>query len=1202
MKRKFIALTLCMALVMSIAVPSTLAMGIASDSSDYDMAVEANAPEDAVLPDATPVVDNAESTPDAIEQPADEAATAQPDASATPEVSEPTPEAPAASAEPTPEVAAPVEPDASATPAADAEQPKEPTNTAVPAASEEPAATVELSSEQVTATYNALMAASTLEEMENILAPLSDDALNFLVSALTAEQIEQVNSKAAAFAAPESTPAPEESAQPDDSPIVYPTKNFTNAAPFLPPVEGTVPNAEDDRLLLDPVKPDNGVETSKTVSGPDENGQYTLTLEAWATGEKTIFDQETQVPTDIVLVLDQSGSMTDPFNSFTYEPYLNKTPSQLYQKQGSLYVKRRDGSYAPVTVKRETIPLDTYVSFSGKSNSTYHSNSGNFYHECSDGNYGLVTVDYSIFDGYTYSCRNCNWSKTSSGYFDTPVFSNSFYKKGTASGYTFSYKDLDGKTVTASVQRTEPAPKWDFYVSKSVSSKSRIKALKDAVTIFSNSVAEKAKGPDGQPNTADDVNHRIAMIGFASGNSNKKSNYKNSELFVGQDQYNYNTLNLTDSTNGNNHEKFKSAFQNMNETAGQQNVLLSVGALDADGATNTHYGMEMAKAVLEENPVQSGEKRNRVVIVFTDGAPTSHSGFKLNVADSAIDYANQIKNMGKTPDGKGGTTVYSVGIFNGADATSAGKRPSYDLSSDDFSKNETIGTDACNWFMQQLSSNNGMVQDPSYYLSAADSNALNNIFETISDNIESGGSSVQLGKETVMKDVISDYFQLPQETTAQDIKVYTADCIGENTFKQKVPFNNAKVAISQDGRTVSVTNFDYSANWVGTVTENDTTSYRGQKLIIEIPITVRDGFLGGNGVPTNKAASGIYSDSSAAKAIENFEIPSTDVEIPKLTVTAQDKNIYLNGKPTDAQLLEGATAKCGTETLDFRKPNYGLEPWQHAFVNVSKPTTSKNCTGKTDGTYTVDVTVTPKTPGTATEKTGTANGNIHVFKPEIEYNDSTISYGATADYKMQNIPKNNVVWKNGETVAPPDDMIGTEPVLDYTYNPAEAAFKQDTDVRVTVKIGDEDVTDYVTFINNSETHTAGSDHHFTVYVEAYTLTIQKTANAPGVFKFHVENKENNAVDMDVVIEVTADTVNKPQRVTINGLPQGTYTVTEDTNWSWNFTATTGSSQTVVLTGNTRTGTAEFVNTLNDKWLNDSVCVKNFSGMTIPEKK
>ncbi len=475
-------------------------------------------------------------------------------------------------------------------------------------------------------------------------------------------------------------------------------------------------------------------------------------------------------------------------------------------------------------------------------------------------------------------------------------------------------------------------------------------------------------------------------------------------------------------------------------------------------------------------------------------------------------------------------------------------------------------------------------------MSAGDSDALNKIFETISSNIENGGSSITLDKETVMKDVISDYFQLPKGASPANIKAYTATYTGKNEFAPKEPLEDAKISISKDGKTVSVTNFDYSKNWVGTVDNNGQTEYRGKKLVVEIPIVVRDGFLGGNGVPTNRSDSGIYTKD---KVIENFDVPTANVPIPDITVTATDKNIYLTQVPTSEQLLEGTTVQCGSAHIDFANPNnYGLEQWQNAFVSIGQPSATTPCDGKDDSTYAVNFTVSPKTAGSVTKKDGFATGKINVFKPVIEYKDSTINLGETADYEIQNMPKDNVVWKHNDKLDNTVIMIGTAPQLAFTYTPQEGAFTQDTDVRVTVSIGSENVTNHVTFINNSATHAGAKDHQFTVYVKSYTLTIHKKATAAGVFKFHVASAENK-VDMNVIIEVKIP--NQAESVTIKGLPQGTYTVTEDTNWSWNFIVN-NKSQTVNLAGETRTGSVDFVNTLHNKWLNDSVCVKNIPGM------
>ena len=83
--------------------------------------------------------------------------------------------------------------------------------------------------------------------------------------------------------------------------------------------------------------------------------------------------------------------------------------------------------------------------------------------------------------------------------------------------------------------------------------------------------------------------------------------------------------------------------------------------------------------------------------------------------------------------------MYSIGIFDGADSTSAEIKTALRL-------REQTG------LYKNLSSNNGVVQTPSYYLSAGDSEALNNIFQQISEQIEEGGSSTTLNEEAIIKE------------------------------------------------------------------------------------------------------------------------------------------------------------------------------------------------------------------------------------------------------------------------------------------------------------------------------------------------------------------------------------------------------------------------------------------------------------------
>ena len=113
-------------------------------------------------------------------------------------------------------------------------------------------------------------------------------------------------------------------------------------------VPGTRAYAESD--------PDNGMKISKTATA-NKDGSYTITLEAFATGSKTTTVQEKDIPTDIILVLDQSGSMADDIGQVQYTAYTgNNTQNKSnYEKRhnggsANLWHKLPDGSFVSVSV------------------------------------------------------------------------------------------------------------------------------------------------------------------------------------------------------------------------------------------------------------------------------------------------------------------------------------------------------------------------------------------------------------------------------------------------------------------------------------------------------------------------------------------------------------------------------------------------------------------------------------------------------------------------------------------------------------------------------------------------------------------------------------------------------------------------------------------------------------------------------------
>ena len=962
-------------------------------------------------------------------------------------------------------------------------------------------------------------------------------------------------------------------------------------------------------------EPDSGMKISKTATA-NNDGSYTITLEAFATGSKVITEQKTDIPTDIVLVIDQSGSMKDPIGGYTYTAYRkgsgwnsrnyhNEEYYPLRHNGGSenLWHKLNNNEYIAVSVEQKMV----YTAISGWSNRKYHDNQNSLYCLVS-GEYKSVTVkrEGHLFsaDEYWYTVDGQQILYTT-GDDSIPNFGQYAPLYQSVKEYIYSYTLNGATTVIEESFGDGSSPDTQFYRRDYSSSAgdTRLNALKNAATTFANAVAAKAAGEDGDINApADNVNHRIAVVGFASGQryNGTNYNYNNTEVFVGSNQYRYGTA-----AQG----QYGNAFQNMNTSTGVGNVSASIEALSADGGTLTNLGLEMGNGIFGANPIAEGEKRNRVVIVFSDGVP-GWSGYDSDTANSAITQAGTAKNTY-------GATVYTIGIFPGADATSAGNQ----------NGNET---EKANWFMQRVSSNTQYPQSPSYYLSAADAGTLNSIFQQISNQIETGGAETTLGSETVVKDIISPYFTLPAGTTASGIRIDTYACTGKdgNTYTWSGTSGGPGGATATvDGDQVSVTGFDFSENWCGTETDaQGNSTVRGNKLVISFEVSPKSGFLGGNEVITN-ASAGIYENGSAQTPVMTFEQPKVNVPIQDVTVTATDKNVYLKGEVTADQLKDGSEISVGDVKLDLSKATdtdkpYGLDPWQTEYVDIT--VTVKDKDGNVisdklenlaeDTTYTVEVTVAPKTVGTstpangdaATAKTGVNNpaANIYVFKPELTFRDSTAYYGETVPAN-NNYSGNKVgseTWRHGDTASTDAGvtMLGAKPTLDISYTPDESKLKdgkytkQDVPVAATVKIGTENVNEHTTFVHQDCTTACGWETPATPGAPAFLIHIQTcTLNI---------TKQGGAADESYVFDVFKDGV-KYSEVTVWGngtetlveLPIGTYIISENTGWSWRYSANNGGS--AALTAQNPTGSIACTNTKNNnQWLNGfSEVVRNIFG-------
>lgn len=926
------------------------------------------------------------------------------------------------------------------------------------------------------------------------------------------------------------------------------------------------------------------------------DGTYTISLEAYATGSKVISEITKDVPTDIILVLDQSGSMTEDMGTVSFIQYADEhyywgttyhTRNQDYYEyrhnDGSknLWHKLNNDQYVSVSVKRQQIISYNPIT-NGRNNTNLYNNRNNLYAKVDD-NYVKVKVTREWTRGgrsYKYTLENGTELASSTGDNETPVIQNTddgiLYLLTDDYKYTYTYTDSANNEQTIGTSTGRDTVFSPTLYRRDVSSSgggSRLDAIRYAATNFVSAVAEKAAGADGNlTTTADNINHRIAVVGFASesgdGNNTELLSIKGTNS--GSVGVAYNRI-----TPQNN----KDVLQSMDTDAGKTLVASAINALTAEGATRIDLGLNMAEQILNANPVPKGEKRNRVVIVFTDGAPTSFNGFSKTVANSAKEKAKAIKDNG--------ATVYSVGVFVGADAGSAGTEPSGDLRQG----SEQI-TAACNWFMQQISSNNGTPKDPSYYLSASDADTLNSIFQQISENIETGGSSTTLGENTVIKDIIAPSFQLPAGTTANDIKLETYSYGGGTTWTNNNDSKGATATIDNDK--VNVTGFNFAENWCGTETSGGGTTYRGNKLVISFEVVPKPGFLGGNKVPTNKSA-GIYEDSKAEKPLFIFPVPDVDVDIKDITVTAPDKDIYLL-QDVPADTLKSGTVEVGDVTLDLSKAdkNYGLKPWQNAYVNITVEIKDKdgkivgdNLVGLTeDSEYTVSVIVSPKDTGKAAEKPGAGTGKINVYKPQLTFKDGDAWYGGDvpADTELsENLTEPK--WLHDNTEANTSTM-GNAPELTLSYTPEASQIingkintKQDVPVAVGVKLGETDVKQHTTFNHTNcegKTCTVPDSYEFLLHTKTCQLTITKSGgadNEPYVFTVYRDGNKYSEV-----------TIEGNKSETIYELPVGSYTIAEDANWSWRYNSSISGGAN--LTADSPEGSISCNNTkVKNYWLN-----------------
>ena len=803
----------------------------------------------------------------------------------------------------------------------------------------------------------------------------------------------------------------------------------------------------DDSEHLPPLKASKQeVVVNKEADFNQETGTGMISIDAYVTGEIT------SVPTDVVLVIDQSGSM--------WTSIKNGNDGMVAYNA----MDKNKGEYAGY-----------YACITENTNAA--------------GYYGAALVRYN-------NTKN-QWEQSAISY---ATRGNQVQLNEGGSGIFRGYINitLDDKTWT----KIEDPDNYVFY-------KTITGALHDALYAFRDSVINAEKC-------------RVAVATFAG----TSSDYNGSGIFANG--------NLVPHTNIGVGFDYSSAFVAPGELSGIYEKIHT-----NFGHTPTGLGLHYAKELLENSGRQE-ENPNRVVIVFTDGYPSS-SGYR-----DYASYTQELKNIG--------ATVYSLGPQS-ADANVKKVL-------------ETIASDKGGYFV-------------------ADDSSLRETFKKIANIIVE--NSKKLHKESVFTDVMAPSFKLPAGITKDQVDVYTIDHTSSGfDIKTKAKFNEAVITVDETTNTVSVLGFDFSQNSVAEGING------GKKLVIEFPYVLIDGFLGGDDIPTNDTSSGIY---NLDKREEPFNEPVVDVNLRQPIPGVRDDAIYVSQNTDLRDLINKNFFKiAGSDTqytIDgkvngYVDIEYKITDESGNYMTLTIPAGAKSedlasLVWNTDGgltpqqaltednaRYTIASKVTSKNdnsnvlPTEGTTDPNAQSAEVRVYKPVIAFKDSVINSGVVPNYERDNLV--SVLWKyNGNE---PDEaekqLLGNAPEMLYTYQPAAAASPTDIRVQVTeVKAGGVTILPHVTFMRDAcescgtteqEVNHKGVEEwlDFIVHIGRFNLKIEKT----GLSSLDMDSDETQStmykVTNDAGFELMV-AIDQNGYVTIKDLPFGEYEVTELTDWSWRYT-------------------------------------------------
>lgn len=329
----------------------------------------------------------------------------------------------------------------------------------------------------------------------------------------------------------------------------------------------------------------------------------------------------------------------------------------------------------------------------------------------------------------------------------------------------------------------------------------RIDALKSAANDFVTTIAEQNQGISDSSKQ-----HQVSIVKF----SGKKSAAVGNDTYR-EDGYTYN---------------YSQVMKAMSPCTDAAAFTSTINSISPAGATRADYGLQLA-----QSQTSNREDAKKIVIFFTDGSPTSYSGFESGVASNAVSAAKAMK------DAK--ATVYTIGIFSDADPsadptaqrTSNENKFMHAVSSNYPNATYTQSWSGWNW-------NLGTHEGSGFYKSASNAADLDKVFDDISSEIVKGSGYPTNATEGA--EHTSGYITIDDALGAyMQVDGFKAIALNGQTFEKSTKTTAKTTAGNVDTYTFegTVAMGDKSVNLgnvVITVTKSDDLAV-GDKVQVKVP-------------------------------------------------------------------------------------------------------------------------------------------------------------------------------------------------------------------------------------------------------------------------------------------------------------------------------------------------------------------------------